>query len=344
MERILAGIQRVLAVEPIENADAIELARISGWQCVVKKGVFAPGDLSLYLEIDAIPPDTEAFRFLWQPRAVEGAVATLVERPANYRIRTMKLRGVLSQGVLLPLGELGFGPVEAGQDMTELLGVTRYEPPVKEMAEARASFPSFLSKTDEMRVQSVPGVLEELRGLPYVATLKCDGSSATFCLDPHDGAFHACSRNMSVVEGESVYWRVARKYDLEAVLRRSPHLAVQGEICGPGIQKNRMGLNEYALFVFNVYDISTGCHLAPAEARRWIEENGLTPVPVIETGEAFQHTQTSLLALAEGKYPGTLNEREGIVLRPLRETYSRVLRGCLSFKAISNSFLLKGGD
>lgn len=349
MERKLAGIQRVLAIEPILNADAIELARISGWQCVVKKGVFKPGDLGLYLEIDAVPPESDAFRFLWQPRPVEGiTVTTLVERPANYRVRTMKLRGTLSQGVLLPLADFDFGEVEAGQDMTEVLGVTKYEPPVKEtnggFSEYRAEFPGFLSKTDEMRVQSVPEVLDELRGLPYVATLKYDGTSATFCIDPRDGEFHACSRNMSILDGESVYWRVARKYGLETVLRRCPGLAVQGEICGPGIQKNRLGLKELTLFIFNIYDIPKGRYLEPGAERRWLLETGLTGVEIVEAGEAFAHSQETLLGLAEGKYPGTTNEREGIVIRPLRETRSEVLAGRLSFKAISNRFLLKGGD
>ena len=69
MERKLASIQRVLAIEPIVNADAIELARINGWQCVVKKGEFAPGNLGVFLEIDSVPPDSEVFRFLWQPKS-----------------------------------------------------------------------------------------------------------------------------------------------------------------------------------------------------------------------------------------------------------------------------------
>ena len=104
-----------------------------------------------------------------------------------------------------------------------------------------------------MRVQSVPAVLDELHGLPYVATLKCDGTSATFCIDLRDGAFHTCGRNFSILEGDSMYWRIARKYDSEGVLRRLPHLAVQGEVCGPGIQKNRLGLKDLAMCVFNVY-------------------------------------------------------------------------------------------
>ncbi|HEX9996676.1 MAG TPA: RNA ligase family protein, partial [Abditibacterium sp.] len=162
--------------------------------------------------------------------------------------------------------------------------------------------------------------------------------------DPRDGEFHACSRNQSVKEGDNFYWRVARKYDLEAILRRFPHLAIQGEVCGPGIQKNRLGLKELALFVFNVYDIENARYLDAEKARLWVQENGLTPVEVVEKGDCFAHSQESLLALAEGKYASTSNEREGIVIRPLQETVSVALVGRLSFKAISNRFLLKDGD
>lgn len=345
MERKLASIQRVLAIEPILNADAIELARISGWQRVVKKGEFVVGDLGLYLEIDSVPPDIEAFRFLWQRRAAEGEVPEVLVRPANFRVRTMKLRGALSQGVLLSLGGFELGEAREGDDVTQLLGVEKYEPPIPlGMGEFRAQFPAYLQKTDEMRVQSVPAVLDELHGLPYVATLKCDGTSATFCIDPRDGEFHACGRNFSIREGDSLYWRVARKYDIEAVLRRAPHLAVQGKICGPGIQKNRLGLNDLALFVFNVYDIGQTRYMNHADARQWLMASGLTPVDVVETGDEFSHSRESLLSLAEGKFPGTGNEREGIVVRPNSETFSPTLCGRLSFKAISNRFLLKEGE
>ena len=345
MERKLASIQKVLAIEPIANADAIEVARINGWQCVVKKGEFMPGDLGLFLEIDSVPPETEAFQFLWRGKPKDGESEMETARPNNFRVRTMKLRGMLSQGVLLPLHEFDFASAVEDEDKTAELGVVKYEPPVPiGMGEFRAHFPGFIPKTDEMRIQSVPGVLAEMRGLPYVATLKCDGTSATFCIDPRDGEFHACGRNISIKEGESLYWRMARKYDLEAVLRLNPKLAIQGEICGPGIQKNRLGLKELSLFAFNVYDIEGARYLNHDDARQWLESNGLTPVEVVETGESFSHSQDSLLALAEGKYPGTTNEREGIVIRPQQETFSSVLGGRLSFKAISNRFLLKEGE
>lgn len=343
MERKLASIQRVLRIEPILKAFAIEVARINGWQCVVKKGQFAVGDEGVFLEIDSVPPDNETFQFLWQSKPKDGEEAQITPRPNDFRVRTAKLRGALSQGLLLPLSTFDLGDVSEGDDVTEALGITKFEPPVP-TGIGRGAFPNFISKTDEMRVQSVPQLLDEIHGLPYVATLKYDGSSATFCIDPRDGEFHACSRNMSVLEGENGFWHVARKYNLEDILRRSPNLAIQGELCGSGIQKNRLGLKEPSLFVFNVYDFKAVRYLGHDEARDWLQSNRLPAVEVVEVGESFAHSQDSLLALAEGKYKGTSNEREGIVIRPREETRSLILAGRLSFKAISNRFLLKGGD
>jgi len=341
MERKLASVQRVLALHPIENADAIECARINGWQCVVKKGEFQPGELGVFFEIDAIPPDLPALSFLWTSRTAEGPQP----RPDNFRIRTLRLRGSLSQGLLMPftLFELPDGITE-GMDLTDYLQVGKWEPPVPSgMGDWRAPFPALVRKTDEMRVQSFPEVLHEMQGRPYLITLKCDGTSATYCIDPRTAEFHACGRNQSILDGANHYWHIARRYDLEAILRKSPHLAVQGEICGPGIQKNRLGLKELSFFAFNVYHQLEARYLNHAEATGFLSSVGIPQVQVVEEGLSFAHNQDSLLALAEGKYAGTTNEREGIVIRPREEGFSPVLGGRLSFKAISNRYLLKEG-
>lgn len=353
MERKLANVRRALAIVPIENANAIELVRINGWQCVTKKGEFQAGSLGVYLEIDSIPPDIEMFRFLWtpKPKADENGnvIATdePVMRPEKFRIRTMRLRGALSQGLFLPLSAFALtGEVEEGEDVTELLGVGKYEPPIPAgMGDWRASFPAVIPRTDEMRVQSVPEVLEEIRGRPYAITMKYDGTSATYLIDPRDGEFHACGRNHSIRDAENLYWRMARKHDLEAVLRRSPGYSIQGEIVGPGVQKNQLGLPELSLFAFNVYDMANARYLSHDEARAFLAKSGIPAVETLETGEAFGYTLAEILAKAEGKYPGTKNEREGIVIRPRAEAFSPALGGSrLSFKAISNRYLLKEQD
>lgn len=174
--------------------------------------------------------------------------------------------------------------------------------------------------------------------------MKYDGTSATFSIDPRDGEFHVCGRSMSIKPGENIYWRVARKHDLERALRRRPHLAIQGEVVGPEIQKNRLGLKETSLFAFSVFDVSAACYLDHDDARAVLAEVGVPTVEVLEQGDSFQHTQETLLALAEGAYPGTQNEREGMVIRPRREMLSTALNGRLSFKVISNRFLLRHGE
>lgn len=339
MKRKLASVVTVTGVSPITGADRIEVARVGGWQCVVKKGEVSPGELAVYLEIDSVPPDTDTFAWLWQPKNAP----TRVARPESFRIRTLRLRGTLSQGLLLPLSQLGLSSVAPGDDLTERLGVTKYEPPAPSgMGDYRGPFPSVVPKTDELRVQSFPAVLDELRGKPFVATVKMDGTSATFVRV--DGELHVCGRNHSIAEGENLYWYVAKKYRLGEVLEAHPTLALQGEVVGPGIQKNPAGLEDKDLFVFSAYDWQAGRHLSDSELRALCARHALQPVPLAFEGEAFDETVESLLSRAEGLYPGTTNQREGIVLRPKDEARSEVLGGRLSFKAISNRYLLDERD
>lgn len=339
MKRKLASVVTVGQVSPIAGADRIEVARVAGWQCVVKKGEFTPGELAVYLEIDSVPPDAETFAWLWQPKNATARVP----RPETFRIRTLRLRGTLSQGLVLPLAQLGLSDVKPGDDLTERLGITRYEPPAPSgMGDYRAPFPSIVPKTDELRVQSFPAVLDELRGKPFVATVKMDGTSVTFVRV--EGELHVCGRNHSIAEGENLYWYVAKKHRVAECLEAHPTLALQGEVVGPGIQKNPAGLKDKTLFVFSAYDWQAGRFLTDGELRALCARHGLTPVPVAFEGASFDETVESLLLRAEGLYPGTSNQREGVVVRPKEELRSDVLGGRLSFKAISNRYLLDERD
>ena len=269
-------------------------------------------------------------------------------QPTSFRIRTLRLRGALSQGLLLPLASAGVDAaanVNIGDDVTETLGVTKYESPAPSgMGDYRGPFPAIVSKTDETRVQSFPALLDEMRGRPFVATVKVDGTSATFLVDG-DGSFHACGRNHSISEGENLYWYVARKHELPRILAAHAHLVVQGEVAGPGIQKNPLALKDKQLFVFSIFDTKAARSLTDQELRTFCTANALTPVPKAFEGDAFDETVDSLLAKAEGTYEGTKNEREGIVIRPRDgDVPSLILAGRLSFKAISNKFLLGERD
>lgn len=342
MTRKLASIQTVHALEPIAGADAIELARIQGWQCVVKKGEFAVGDSGVFFEIDSQPPDEPRYAFLWTPKSAAAPVA----RPGNYRLRTIRLRGALSQGLLLRLADFPKLPADLspGDDLTEILGITKWEAPVPLNGDVAGPFVPGVPKTDETRVQSEPGVLDELHGLPFVITLKCDGTSATFGLRPHTGEFLVCGRNWAIKDGDNAYWHIARSLRLEEILRQHPDIVIQGEIVGPGIQKNLLGLRQVSLFAFNVYFRPEARYFDHDEAVAFLAEARIPMVSVVERGESFGHSLESLLVLAEGVYPGTKNEREGIVIRPATERRSALLGGRLSFKAINNRFLLAGGE
>jgi RNA ligase (TIGR02306 family) len=175
---------------------------------------------------------------------------------------------------------------------------------------------------------------------------KLDGTSATFFRDP-EGGFIACSRNWALRPGPNPVWTVAARYRLAE--RLPPGIAVQGEICGPGIQKNRLGLREVDVFMFNVYDARAGRFLDHAEFLAFCHEHDLRTVPVEREvrgaeAEGFAHALEGWLEAARGTYPGTRNRKEGIVVRPLVEAVSPTLGGRLSFKVINNDFLLKDDD
>ncbi|HSH25564.1 MAG TPA: RNA ligase family protein, partial [Massilibacterium sp.] len=227
-----------------------------------------------------------------------------------------------------------------GIDYTEAIGAKKYEPPITfKNGETEGLFPShIIPKTDETRIQNDPDFyINKFWGKPYAITVKLDGTSATFGFDEK---FFACSRNLMVREGDNVYWNIAHKYNIPELLEWRPEYVIQGEIVGPGIQKNHLGLNEIDFYVFRVYDRSQKRYLFNNEINVVCGFMGLKQVPVLEMGNNFKDDMDSLLKLAEGKYNGTQNEREGIVVN-LEEEDPTQFGGWLSFKVISNRFLIK---
>ena len=335
MKRKLATIRKIDQLDPIANADRIEAAKVMGWTVVVKKGELAVGDKCVFFEVDSLLPDGESWAEFMRPR--------------GFRVKTAKLRGVLSQGLALPLAALpgDLDQLEVGQEVTELLGVRKYEPPTALTAEAAGPFPGSLPKTDELRLQSAPELLDELRDVPFSVTVKCDGTSGTFAR--LDGELTVCSRNMALKRSDtSPWWIVAERYLLD---RRLPDgFAVQGEVCGPKIQKNRLELDQLDLLVFDVFDVRAGRYLDLADQQAFCDEHQLRPVPLErvvegEELERFELTLERFLELARGRYSGTQNRREGIVVRPLINQPSPALGGSrLSFKVLNNEFLLKDED
>lgn len=349
--RKLASIQIVNAVESIPNADAIEKIRILGWWVVVKKGEYRPGDKLVYCEIDSLLPERAEFEFLrassFKPAQMGAAGETVL--PAGFRIKTVRLRGQVSQGICFPLEILPAGtPVDEGVDVTDALGILKWEPPIPlgMGGKVKGTFPGFLSKTDETRVQVLETVLERHRGRTFYVTEKVDGTSFTAFL--REGEFGICSRNlwMDETDESNVLVRVARSLRLDEKLRTARErlgfdLALQAEVIGPGIQKNKYGLSAVSLRVFNLLNINDGSLLDHTRMLEELATLGLDPVPQLGT-LVLDHTVDELVAFSEGT--SVLNpkaQREGIVLRPHVEEYDADLVGRLSFKVINPKFLLK---
>lgn len=329
--RKLASLQRITALEPIPNADSILKATVLGWQLVVKKGEFSVGDLCVYIEIDSILPDRPEFEFL---------------RARSNRIRTVRLRGQISQGVCFPLSILPDSiEVAEGLDVTTILGIEKYEPPIPAQLSGimKGGFPSFIPKTDETRVQILADLLEKYEGERCFITEKLDGSSVTYYWN--EGEFGVCSRNMELEKSaDNSFWKVATDLDIEAKLKHlGQHIAIQGELIGEGIQSNKYKLKGQTVRFFNAFAISNNEYLDYADFRKLVEALALPMVPVLEDNFLLVSDINTLVDLSVG---GSVlrkeTRREGIVIRPLKEKTDQI--GRVSFKVINPSFLLKYED
>ena len=340
-ERALASIQEVLDIIPIEGADVIELAVIKGWQCIVKKGEFAVGDTGVFFEVDSFLPIEERYEFTRKSSYRENEY-----NGKGFRIKTMKLRGVLSQGLFLPLSVFPeITDARTGDDVSAILGVKKWVVP--EFATgggiAMGNRPAGAPTSDEVRIQSDPSILDALVGKPYYITTKMDGTSGTVYY--LRGEFGACSRNYDIEKSvDALYWKPVFKYQLAEkipeFIRNTTFggIVLIGEIVGPGIQKNRLGLAEIDWYVFDaiVYDVVSGRYATLAELQMITRELGLKMVPVEETGEAFGYTMAELVEKAKGKYASG-KDKEGIVVR----SGGLAAIKDVSFKVLNNDFLLK---
>ena len=339
--RKLATIRKIDALNPIDGADAIECATVGGWKVVVKKGEYTVGDLAVYCEIDSwIPTELAAFLSKGkEPREFEGI--------KGERLRTVKLRGQLSQGLLLPL-EPTCANIESelieGLDVSLPLGIVKWEMPMNAQLAgmARGNFPSLIPKTDQERaqnlVQEIVGAIEA--GMKFEITEKLEGSSMTCYLI--DGEFGVCSRNLDLKETEdNTFWQVARHNKIEENLRAldMDNVAIQGELIGPSIQGNIYKLSKPEFRVFDMYNITLGVFVTPKARCRYCRILGLLHVPVLASAAELNDILDApeipqLLKYAEGKsVMGMIGcEREGIVFKEVN--------GGMTFKAISNKYLL----
>ena len=349
--RKLASIRKIADIQPIKDADAIEVATVDGWKVVVKKGEYSVGELAIYLEIDSWVPH-ELAPFLSkgsEPREYNGV--------RGERLRTVKLRGQVSQGLLLKTEEYSYSPdscllpfvvveedgndgyplVRLGDDVTEMLGIQKWEAPISPQlaGQVRGQFPTHLiPKTDQERIQNCFEEIEDRKDATYEVTLKLDGTSCT--IFRWEGELRVCSRNLELKVNEDNRNNTLVAMALKIGDKIPNGVAVQGELMGPGIQGNREGFTEHRFFVFDIYDIINQRYLSSVERLGMTNDADILHVPVVAMSWTAPESVEHGLELAEGE---SINHkiREGLVWKCKQDP-------AFSFKTISNKFLLKGGD
>ena len=328
MERKLVTVRRIDSISPIEGADAIECAQVGGWKVVVKKGEFVAGQLATYYEIDSWIPENIAPFLCKDKREFNGIPGA--------RLRTIRLRGQVSQGLLLPI-PAAFATCVEGEDITEAIGVQKWEAPVSAQlsGQVRGNFPSFIKKTDQERIQNLKKELAEWTDTAvWEVTEKLDGSSMTVYL--RDGEFGVCSRNLDLKPDEkNSFWAMAVKLGMEDKMRElGANIAIQGELIGPGIQGNKYNITEHQFRVFDVFDIDTFAYYDSMRRDEACVVLGLMHCPVLAEECVITSNMDELLTMADGL--SELNDkanREGLV-------FKCVSNPDVSFKVISNKFLL----
>lgn len=350
MDRKLVTIREVNEILPIEGADFIELVRVDGWQTICKKGEFKVGSLGLYFEVDSFLPIDERYEFLRKSSFRK------LENKEGFRLKTMKLKGQWSQGLLLPLTIFPeIENIDFEADYSELLNVTKYEPPLPSQLTgiAKGNFPSFIRKTDEERIQNLPAYFDgKLRWKLFEASEKIDGSSMTVYF--RDGDFGVCSRNIDLKEDDqNSFWVITNELDLRKILSEyGRNIAIQGELAGPGIQKNRLKLDSLRFFIFNVWDIDQHRYMTPYERFIFLNKDlkiydkskEIWHVPVLdEEIFIFNECQDMKSLLERSERKSIVNPKvmlEGIVYKSCNLENGDVL----SFKAINNRYLLEESD
>ena len=337
--RKLASIQIISGVEPIKDADRIEVARVLGWKVVVQKGVYKVGDFCVYFEVDAHLPIEDRYSFLESCRKVSPISGD------GYRIKTRQIRGIYSQGLIMPIEDFPeIKNCEEGADVTELLHVKKWEMPevTGSLGVMTGKKPYFVPTTDETRVQSNDELREACLGKECYISTKMDGTSVSVYYV--NGEVGATSRNNSISDtSDSCVWKYLHAHGIpEALKNYGRNLILQGEFCGEGIQKNRLKLKTPEWYVFNIFFLDGDMHrkmLGLYEMLDVCEKLGLKHVPIEEIF-TFDMTLDECIARAKGNYQSG-NKKEGIVIRLVEPEYSESLKKSLSFKVLNNDYLLK---
>ena len=368
--RKLVTIQKIVALYPIKGADFIETAQVLGWSLIVKKGEFKKGDLCVFFEIDSFLPVDSKYEFLGKPKNYLG-------KP-GHRLKTIKMRGVISQGLALPYDLFTQSPDVAfieGEDWTEHLGVVKYDIDLvkgvqgssPKTGDQAGRFPSFIPKTDEERIQNLPHYFSQYKDMLWEETLKLDGSSCTmYSVEGKStwiqkalmwlgfdinvkSKFGVCSRNIDLKDPSegvpigqrktSNFWAAAVKYNIAKTLPTG--YAVQGELIAPNIQSNHEKVDDVEFHVFNIYDIRSKRNLTPEE--RMLMEPYMGQAPHIKVINKAVKIFTECPTLED-----LLARVDTASINPGTISEGRVYKSTtvhgLSFKVINNKYLLKCED
>ena len=356
--RQLAKIIKVEQIKEHTNANALEIVKVGLWEIVVRKNEFQIGQNAIMFEIDSmLPLSDERFAFL------AGRKDYVVNGITYARLKTIRLRGVLSQGLLVPADlfekEIAeFQKEDNTLSLQEILGVIKYEPPednfggsnrIKNTPGDTKPFPVFIPKTDQERIQNFVYEYEQsvFSKELFEVTFKLDGSSTTIF-----SAFNklgVCSRNLEInLPFDWSDWPMRDSHFIKAAIdsgilfKLAMHysatgrsIALQGELCGLGIQSNFEGLTKHEIFIYDVYDIDAGQYMLPDERRKFLTDLGIQQVPVHSYNVWLPTPIEAILEMADG--PSGLNGqfREGLVFKSMERDFS--------FKAISNAYLESTG-
>jgi RNA ligase (TIGR02306 family) len=369
MKRKLARIERIDRIEAIENADAIESAVVNGWKSVIRKDEgFKAGDLILFFEIDSylsIEPRYEFLRKYSYKKVVFADGNPEGHRTEGFRIKTVKLRGVYSQGLIMPLSafekeirenfptnndtDISGAVLDEGTDFTDILDIKLFVKPIprEQAGIVKGGLPHSIPTTEQERIQNLPGYFDEYKEMGFEVTEKIDGFSTTVYW--YNGEFGVCKRNWELLEDESnVFWKVARKLDLENILKEiGRNIALQGELAGEGINKNPLQLTGKRYFLFDTWDIDQRRYLNADERKEIFDEMkarcDVAHVPVVDKNfKVFKEypveKMDDLVKMANGKSLVTKGRsREGLVLKS-----NELVNGqTVSFKVLDNKYLLK---
>lgn len=315
----LASIERIKSIETHHNADSLEICTVLGYKAIVKKGQYKEGELVIFIQPDTVLPDASWSAFY---------------KSKSNRVKAVKLRGVWSMGIIESPSIIKYNTylAEEGYEVSEILGIQKYEAPIPQDLSAKGNLPFGIFKTDESRYQSIDVPYGEIVDI----SLKLDGQSGSYAYK--NGEFVICSRSLEIKpDCDNNYTKIAAKYDIKAKLgafceKHKVNLCLRGEITGASIQNfkvNPMAGTPLDFYLFNVLNLDTLKYEgkdSPFYFTKVAAELNLKSVPIIEesvvlTPELIKRYDEELEKI-DGKY------FEGIVAKRRNGESFKVISKC----------------